>query len=265
MEDKEGDPQESVFTSVKEVMSKHKINHLPLWQGILQNEDGSWKGFHSNGQGCKAHKGVASWWSGCVSAHFCVHLMKRGVTDESTLALIQASFTQQALWDAINTTMKDGKVLSAIQAKFDKELDNMMRKAMWVDITKVMELSERVEYEQESCGRAFMLDPSNPKMLNFADKQSVETLNTAATGGLIYTKAFSASLGETAYIPMEDDDVDSQETDVFEQDPDKSDKDGANNNEIISNIIDITKLFGEEAPQQFKEMAVNDDEDEDEV
>ncbi len=60
MEDEEGDPQESVFTSVRQVMSKHKINHLTLWQGILQNNDGSWKGFHSNGQGCKAHKGVAT-------------------------------------------------------------------------------------------------------------------------------------------------------------------------------------------------------------
>ncbi len=88
VEDKEGDPQESVFTSAREAISKHKINHLLLWQGILQNDDGSWKGFHLNGQGCKAHKGVASRWLGCVFAHFCFHLMKRGVTDESTLALI---------------------------------------------------------------------------------------------------------------------------------------------------------------------------------
>ena len=145
--------------------------------------------------------------------------------------------------------MKDGKVVSAIQAKFDKELDDMMCKAIWVDITKGMELSERVEYEQESCGRAFMLDPSNPKALNFADEQSVKTLNTAATGGLIYMMAFSASLGEMAYIPTEDDDVNSQETDVFEQDPDKSDEDGVDDKGIISNIIDITKLSGEEAPQ----------------
>ncbi len=44
--DEEGDPQESVFTSVREVMLKHKINHLPLWQGTLQNDDGSWKRYH---------------------------------------------------------------------------------------------------------------------------------------------------------------------------------------------------------------------------
>jgi BRCT domain type II-containing protein len=161
--------------------------------------------------------------------------------------------------------MKDGKVVSAIQTKSDKELEDMMRKATWVNITKGMELSKRVEYKQESRGRAFMLDPSNPKELNIADKQSVKMLNTAATGGLIYTTAFSASLGEMAYIPMEDDDVDSQETDDFEQDPDESDEDGVDNKGIISNIIDITKLSGEEAPQQFEEMAVDDNEDEDKV
>jgi hypothetical protein len=77
MEDKEGDPQESVFTLVRGVMSKHKTNHLPLWQAILQNDDGSWKGFYSNGQGCKAHKGVASRWSGCVSTHLCFQLLIR--------------------------------------------------------------------------------------------------------------------------------------------------------------------------------------------
>ncbi len=214
-EDKEGDPQELIFTSVRQVMSKHKINHLPLWQEILQNNDGSWKGFHSNGHDCKAHKGVLTRWLGCVSAHLCFHLMKRGVTDKSALALIRASFSQQALRDAINATMKDWKVVSATQAEFDEELEDMMCKAAWVDTTKGMELSERVEYEQEAPGRASMLDPSNPEVLNFADEQSVKTLNTATTGGLIYMTAFSASLGEMAYIPTEEDDVNSQDVDDF--------------------------------------------------
>jgi hypothetical protein len=55
--------------------------------------------------------------------------LKRGVTEDSALALIRASFSQQALRDAINTMMKDGKVVSATQAEFDNKLDNMMRKA----------------------------------------------------------------------------------------------------------------------------------------
>jgi hypothetical protein len=161
--------------------------------------------------------------------------------------------------------MKDGKVFSATQAEFDDKLDDMMRKAMWVDITKGMELSERVEYEQESHGRAFKLDPSNPEALNFADEQSIKLLNTAVTGGLVYTTGFSASLGETAYMPTEDDEVDSQETDVFEQDFNKSDEDDVDNNGVITNLIDITKLLGEVVLKQSKEMAVDNDKDEDNV
>jgi hypothetical protein len=78
--------------------------------------------------------------------------------EDSALDLICASFSQQVLWNAINAGMKDGKVVSATQAEFDDELDGMMCKATWVDITKGMELSERVEYKQESRGRGFMLD-----------------------------------------------------------------------------------------------------------
>jgi hypothetical protein len=216
--------------------------------------DGSWKGYYLNGQGCKAYKGVASRWSGCVSAHFCFHLMKRGVTNDSALALIRASFSQQALRDAINARMKDGKVVSATQAEFDDELDDMMCKATWVGMTKGMEMSERMEYEQESCGQTFMLDPSNPEALNFADEQTIKLLHTAVTGGLVYMMAFSASLGETAYTPTEDDDVDSQETDVFEQDFNKSDEDDVDDNGVITNLIDITKLLGEEALNQSKDF-----------
>jgi hypothetical protein len=161
--------------------------------------------------------------------------------------------------------MKNGKVVSATQSKFDDELDNMMRKATRVDITKGMELSECMEYEQESHGRAFMLDPSNPKALHFADEQSIKLLNTAVTGGLVYTTAFSASLGETAYMPTEDDDVDSQETDVFEQDFNESDEDDVDDNGVITNLINIMKLLGEEALKQSKEMEVDDDDNEDKV
>ncbi len=191
-EDKEGDPQESVLTSVKEVMSKHKINHLPLWQGILPNNNGSWKGFYSNGQGCEAHKGVASRWLGCVSAHLQFYLQKRGVTEDSVKALIYASFSPQALQDTINATIKNRKVVLANQAKFDDALEDMMCKASWVDITKGMELSEQVEYKQEVRDlAATLLDPSNPEALNFADEQSVKSLNIAVNEGLVYNCLFS--------------------------------------------------------------------------
>jgi hypothetical protein len=31
VEDKDGDPQDSVMISVCQVLSKHKVHHLPLW------------------------------------------------------------------------------------------------------------------------------------------------------------------------------------------------------------------------------------------
>jgi hypothetical protein len=133
-----------------------------------------------------------------------------------------------------------------------------------VDITKGMELLECVEYKQESCGRAFMLDPNNPEALNFADKQSVKLLNTAVSGGSVYTTAFSVSLGETAYMPREDG-INSQETDVFEQDIVDSDEEEIDDEGVITNLIDIKQLSGKGAPQQPEEMAVNNEDDEDEV
>ena len=45
--DGDGDAQESVTTSVREIMTKHRVDHLCLWQGMFQNDNGSWKGFNS--------------------------------------------------------------------------------------------------------------------------------------------------------------------------------------------------------------------------
>jgi hypothetical protein len=60
LEDGDGDAQESVVTLVHEIMSKHRVDRLCLWQGIFQNNGGSWKGFYLNGKGCERHKGTAT-------------------------------------------------------------------------------------------------------------------------------------------------------------------------------------------------------------
>ena len=60
LDDSNGDARESVVTLVRKIMSKHRVDHLCLWQGIFQNDDGSWKGFYLNGKGCKRHKGTAT-------------------------------------------------------------------------------------------------------------------------------------------------------------------------------------------------------------
>ncbi len=110
--------------------------------------------------------------------------------------------------------MKDGKVVLAVQAELDDDMEDMMKRACLVDITKGMELSERVEYEHEARGQAHLLDPSNPEALNVLDKH-MKSLNTQDTGRTTYTAAFLTSLGDTAYISGNKD-IDSQESDIFD-------------------------------------------------
>jgi hypothetical protein len=42
--------------------------------------------------------------------------------------------------------MKEGRVVSAVQAELDNDMEDMMKRACWVDMTKGMEMSEQVEY-----------------------------------------------------------------------------------------------------------------------
>jgi hypothetical protein len=114
MEDKDGNPQDSGLISIHQILLKHKINHLPSWQSILQNNDNSWGDYYSNRQGCKRHNGIATDWSGRITAYLKFHLLKCGVTEDSVLKLIQASCTPQSFRDVINANMKDGKVILAV-------------------------------------------------------------------------------------------------------------------------------------------------------
>jgi hypothetical protein len=181
LEDDNGDPQDSVLISVWQILLKHKINHLPLWQSILQNNDGSWCGYYSNGKGCEKHKGIATDWLRCIAAHLKFHLLKQGVMEESAFKLIRASCSPQAFCNAINANMKDGKVILAMQAELDDNMEDTMKRACWVDITKGMEMSKRVQYEYKARGQAHLLDPNKPEALNFLDEQSMKLLNMQVT------------------------------------------------------------------------------------
>jgi hypothetical protein len=74
VEYKDRDHQELVTISMHQVLFKHQVNHLPLGQSLLQNDDGSWQRYYSNGKGCQNHKGVATAWSGSIAAHLKFHL-----------------------------------------------------------------------------------------------------------------------------------------------------------------------------------------------
>jgi hypothetical protein len=213
--DGNGNAQESVITSVQEILTKHRVDHLCLWQGMFQNNDGSWKGFYLNGKGCKRHKGTATRWLGCPAAHLRFHLLKRGVTNDSALNLIRRSFTPQAFWDALQATFKDGKVVLAAQAEMQDELEDAKHNAPWVDITQGMEMLERLEHELELRGQTTLLDPSNPEALNFNEEQSFKSFGTAGTNASLYTSNQSVSLEGTAFEPQDDEDIDSQELSIF--------------------------------------------------
>ena len=174
--DGNGGAQEKFITSVREILTKHRVDHLCLWQGMSQNNDGSWKGFYSNGKGCERHKGTATQWSGYPAAHLHFNLLKRGVTNDSALNLIRRSFTPQAFWDALQATFKDGKVVLAAQAEMQDELEDAKGNGPWVDITQGMELSERLEHKLELRGRMTLLDPSNPEALNLNKKSPLNRL-----------------------------------------------------------------------------------------
>jgi hypothetical protein len=127
LDDKDGDVQEAVKLTMRQVLFSHKVDRLPLWQLIVRNDDGSWCGYYSNGKGCHNHKDVPITWSGSIGAHLKFHLLKRGVTEESTLKLIRASCSMQSLYNAISLTFKDGKVVSVVQAELDNKLEEMQK------------------------------------------------------------------------------------------------------------------------------------------
>ncbi len=196
VEDKGGDGQEPVRLTVRQVMFSHKVNHLPLWQAIVQNGDGSWRGYYSNGVGCQKHKGVATALSGAIGAH-----LKRGVTVATTLKLVRASCSVQTFHKACTSTYKGGKVVLAAQAEMDDTLEEMQKRASWVDITAGMEVSERKEHDAKRI--IHRLDPSDPRAMNFKDEQSSNTF-TSYTAGTAYTIAPLEPLGTTVYAPPDD-------------------------------------------------------------
>jgi hypothetical protein len=120
----------------------HKVHHLSLWQCICQNDDRSWKGYYLNGIGCETHKGVAIDWGGCAAAQLGYHLHKRCVTDKSALAMIESSFSSQAFHDTLSATIKQGRVVSALQAETEDKMEAIVKNTPWVNIMMGMELGE---------------------------------------------------------------------------------------------------------------------------
>ncbi len=123
-------------------------------------------------------------------------------------------------------------------------MEAIVKNMLWVNITMGMELGEQTEYENEFWAKSICLNPSSPEALNFADDMTKKLINTAMAGGLLYTNAFSASMGNTAYALGE---VDSQESDILEESNDESIKDNLvddNLDGVISNMEAVQGTVG---------------------
>jgi hypothetical protein len=143
----------------------------------------------------------------------------------------------------------------------DDDLEEMQCRVCWVDITVGMEASERKEYDAKRMIQR--LDPSDPRALNFDDEQSLKTF-TSHAAGTAYTITPLESLGETAYVPP-DDEVDSQESDLFELDEDDGfveDPFHDEEREVIANMEEVAhdaSKMDEEAAGKDVDMDNTDD------
>jgi hypothetical protein len=63
---------------------------------------------------------------------------------------------------------------------------------------------------------------------------TTKSINTAVAGGSIYTAAFSASIGDTAYVPGN---VDSQESDILEESDEESIQEGDTDADAFGGIV----------------------------
>ena len=122
--------------------------------------------------------------------------------------LVVKCFTGPARREADEAKFIWRKVFTACQANFQADLDAMEHS--WLDITKGM--PRLVAYERNKEGAEgstttnikSALTPKNPGGYNFAEENSCTSVihNVNAT---VYSATDTATLGETIYLPNEDD------------------------------------------------------------
>jgi hypothetical protein len=112
-----------------------------------------------------------------------IHFLKRGIADKSALAMIKASFSPQAFRDALSTTVKQGRVVSALQVEMEDKMEAIVKNTPWINIMMGMELGEQAAYKNEFQAKLTLLNPSSPEALNFTDDMTMTLINTTVAGG----------------------------------------------------------------------------------
>jgi hypothetical protein len=61
--------------------------------------------------------------------------------------MIKASFSPQAFHDTLSETIKQGRVVSALQMEIEDKMEAIVKNMPWVNITMGMEPGEQTEYK----------------------------------------------------------------------------------------------------------------------
>jgi hypothetical protein len=136
----------------------------------------------------------------------------------------------------------------------EDKMEALVKNTTWVDITMGMELGEHAEYENKLRAKVFLLNPSSPEALNFEDDMTTKSINTAMAGGSIFMAAFSASIGETAYVPGN---VDSQESDILDESNKESIQEDDTDADVFGGIITNIDAIGKARTGPDTSMSVD--------
>jgi hypothetical protein len=135
-------------------------------------------------------------WAGSVSAHFRFHLAKKGLLTDGINRMIKRCFDYQAVKDAAQAIMKDGKVKSARQAMAEQVLADFDWNHKWVDNTLGMTHQQKEEHKQE---QAYQAKVNKQLHYNFDEENSINPVEGRADNSTAFTMTQHVSLGASKY------------------------------------------------------------------
>ena len=144
-------------------MMGSKISGVRLGLVVFSSENGSWEGYYPNGKRCANHQGKAKSWESQLAVELKLFMLKRGIVLESTMKLIVASFSAEAVLMA-ETAMMDrhGNVTNRRQQEMQGNTVTV-ESCPWVDMTVGLYKSEIAQLQGPAKMR---IDPVvDPKLM----------------------------------------------------------------------------------------------------
>ena len=172
----EGRTRQPIHRTVREIMMGSKIDGVRLWQVVISSESGSWEGYYPNGKGCANHQGKAKSWGSQLAAELKFFMLKRGVTLESTMKLLVASFSSDAVLMAETSTMdRHGNVINRRQRAMQGDIV-AVEACPWIDTTAGLCKAEIVQLQGVSEVRKVpVVDHTSMAAFNFEKDDNTVT------------------------------------------------------------------------------------------